>query len=169
MFRTYSVCTFASMKTKEVVINVCHGGFGLSALAVSEIAKRKGLTAYFFKSNYNGDNTVYEPISIPKANEGGVFTAFSVPNPNDYELNKKAGENDYKESNERYEKIALNYDSSDFSREDKDLIAVVKELGESANGKYAKLKVVEIPTDVEYEISEYDGFEGVAEKHRTWG
>jgi hypothetical protein len=44
----------------------------------------------------------------------------------------------------------------------------VEELGEAANGSYARLKVVEIPDDVEWTIKEYDGDEWIAEKHRTW-
>lgn len=48
------------------------------------------------------------------------------------------------------------------------LVRVVEELGAKANGRFAKLKVVEIPDDVEWEIAEYDGNEHVAEKHRTW-
>lgn len=53
-------------------------------------------------------------------------------------------------------------------RSDPDLVAVVESLGGLANGKFAELKVVEIPDDVEWEINEYDGVEWVAEKHRTW-
>jgi hypothetical protein len=44
----------------------------------------------------------------------------------------------------------------------------VQELGEAANGQYAKLKVVTIPDDVEWTIEEYDGMEWIAEAHRTW-
>ena len=56
----------------------------------------------------------------------------------------------------------------DLIRADPFLVEVVKELGEAANGEYASLKVVEIPDDVEWEISEYDGAEWIAECHRTW-
>jgi hypothetical protein len=48
------------------------------------------------------------------------------------------------------------------------LIEVIEELGDAANGDCAELAIVEIPDDVEWEISEYDGREHVAEKHRTW-
>lgn len=56
-----------------------------------------------------------------------------------------------------------------YDRADPDLVAAVEQLGEQANGSSAKLKVVEIPDGIEWEIDEYDGREQVAEKHRTWG
>jgi hypothetical protein len=56
----------------------------------------------------------------------------------------------------------------DIARDDPYLVKVVEELGEAANGKYADLKVVEVPGDVEWQIAEYDGLEWVAEQHRTW-
>ena len=56
----------------------------------------------------------------------------------------------------------------DVERNNQHLVCVVKELGELANGRFAKLKIVEIPDGVEWKIAEYDGLEWVAEKHRTW-
>jgi len=53
-------------------------------------------------------------------------------------------------------------------RADPDLVAVVEELLEEADGTYAALKVVEVPDGVEWFIDERDGCEWVAEKHRTW-
>jgi hypothetical protein len=53
-------------------------------------------------------------------------------------------------------------------RDDQNLVAVVTELGEHANGVHAKLKIVKIPADVDWQIEEYDGLEWVAEAHRTW-
>ena len=47
-------------------------------------------------------------------------------------------------------------------------VALVKEMGEDANGNFSNLRVVKIPGDVEWAIDEYDGLECVAEKHRTW-
>lgn len=54
------------------------------------------------------------------------------------------------------------------ARNDGFLIEVVETLGESANTRYSKLKVVEIPDDVEWTLEEYDGQEHIAEAHRTW-
>lgn len=53
-------------------------------------------------------------------------------------------------------------------RDDPDLIAVIEEMGESANGFAAEIYIMEIPSDVEWHIAEYDGLEHVAENHRTW-
>lgn len=52
-------------------------------------------------------------------------------------------------------------------RDDYDLIAVVEMLGGDM-GHGTKLKVVEIPADVRWIVEEYDGWEHVAEAHRTW-
>jgi hypothetical protein len=48
------------------------------------------------------------------------------------------------------------------------LVRVVEELGRNAGEEYARLKVVEVPDDVQWIIQEYDGSEWVAEVHRTW-
>ena len=54
-------------------------------------------------------------------------------------------------------------------RNNKELVRIVKELGEEANGWGCKLKIVNIPDDVDWIILEGDmGFEQVAEKFRTW-
>ena len=53
-------------------------------------------------------------------------------------------------------------------RDDADLVAVVEELGDRANGNYAELKVLSVPDGVEWFVEEYDGMEHVAETHRTW-
>lgn len=73
---------------------------------------------------------------------------------------------------DQYKQLAGITDSTfhehDIARDDPFLVKVVKELGSAANGGSAKLKVVEVPGDVEWHIAEYDGVEWVAENHRTW-
>ena len=48
----------------------------------------------------------------------------------------------------------------DLPRHDKDLVAVVEELGSEANGMFACIKIATINSD-RYRISEYDGWEQV--------
>ena len=57
---------------------------------------------------------------------------------------------------------------SGIERDDPHLVKVVETLGKKANGRFARLKVVDIPEDVDWQIEEYDGLEWVAEMHRTW-
>lgn len=56
----------------------------------------------------------------------------------------------------------------DIRRDDIFLVQVVERLKDEANGRWSKLKIVEIPPHVEWIIQEYDGDEWVAEKHRVW-
>lgn len=58
--------------------------------------------------------------------------------------------------------------SHEIPRNDPALIQVLLTLGERANDKYSRLKIVEIPDGISYSISEYDGMEWIAESHRTW-
>jgi len=76
------------------------------------------------------------------------------------------------EAEARYKAMAgiidENWWYANIERDDPYLVQIVREMGADANGKYATLKIVEIPGDVDWEIAEYDGNEWVAEKHRTW-
>jgi hypothetical protein len=96
-------------KTREIVINRCHGGFGLSDEARDFIKDR----ALAREGKFKGD----------------------------------------------FRSIA---------RDDPDLVAAVKELGDAVNDRYAELEIVLIPGDIKWTVEEYDGFEWVAEAHRTW-
>ena len=60
------------------------------------------------------------------------------------------------------------FNDREIDRTDKELIKVIEELGCEANGSCAKLKVVEIPDDVNWEIDDYDGNESIEEVHRSW-
>jgi hypothetical protein len=156
----------------KVVINKCFGGFSLSPLAVKRLAELNGKECYFFKSNGFGDNSEYIPITLEEAKKGFMCFAFSVNNPNDYlRANKKSWHDmtpEEKETdNKKYDDIFLS--ERDVERNDKNLLRVVKELGKEANGMCAELKVVTIPDGTNYEISEYDGLEHIAEVHKTWG
>lgn len=54
------------------------------------------------------------------------------------------------------------------NRADPDLISVLEQYKEKANGYSADIAIIEIPEDVDWVIYETDGREWVAERHRTW-
>jgi hypothetical protein len=62
----------------------------------------------------------------------------------------------------------IDFNCHDIDRNDPALINAIRQLGSKADGIHAKIKVVEVPPDVDWFIDEYDGKEWVAEKHRTW-
>lgn len=49
-----------------------------------------------------------------------------------------------------------------------ELVQVVNGLHGKANGSFAALEVVEIPDDVNWCISDYDGIETIEEVYRSW-
>ena len=66
-------------------------------------------------------------------------------------------------------KLPKHWYVGDLERNDPLLVQVVEELGEeNASGELSKLRIVEIPDDIEWGIHEYDGMEYVEEIHRTW-
>lgn len=110
----------------KIIINACHGGFGLSDDAVQLYAKAKEMP----------------------------LTRVNHPEWDLYHYTHADGSR---------------FHDRDIERNDPDLVAVVENLGEAkSSGFCARLKVVDIPDDVEWQIEEYDGLEWVAEKHRTW-
>lgn len=48
------------------------------------------------------------------------------------------------------------------------LVECVETLGKDVNTSYSELKIIEIPDDVDWGISEYDGIESIHEVHRVW-
>ena len=141
--------------SKKVVINKCYGGFGLSLDASVEYLKRKGKDVYFYEVDYA--TGVSSKMKTTKARKQSAFNTTIVT--------KDLG--DITNNIEMYENDAV-FSYYDIERDDPDLVAVVEKLGKKANGFCAKLDVVEIPDDVEYNIEEYDGVEWIAEVHRTW-
>ena len=129
----------------KIVINKCFGGYGLSPLAISEVCKRKNLPCYIYvEPDFNSSE--YMKVSPTSKKLNGHWW---------YALNKDYGKvvNSEDISDE-------DYVFEDFPRHDKDLVAVVEELGEKANGDCADLEVIEINSNL-YRIDEYDGAESV--------
>lgn len=136
----------------KVVINDCFGGFSLSEAAARAYFERKGKEFYVV-----GDGLMESYFDAPMPPE------FMAP---PWEFLMPMDHPHYAAYNEWC--CAHNLYDRDIPRDDPDLIGVVEELGEAADGRCASLKIVEIPDGVEWQIEEYDGNEHVAEKHRTW-
>lgn len=156
----------------KVAINKCYGGFGLSPLAVKRLAELKGRECYFFVNKTEHlDIESRIPATAEEAAAAFIWYAYDIPNPNEaipstakwHELTDAQRQ----EANDAYSRHSLE-SGRDVSRTDLDVIRVIEELGESANGRHAKLAIVEIPDGTEFEIDEYDGIEHVAEKHQVW-
>ena len=130
----------------KIVINNCFGGFGLSDKAILRYAEIKGIRLYQSKERM-----------------GLGYSYYLVP---EDEYNRLYAEDikrgNFKLSNEVY------FSDDEIKRTDHALIQVVEELGEEVNERFANLVVVEIPDDVKWEITEYDGVETIEEEHRKW-
>lgn len=136
---------------QEIVINKCFGGFGLSPKAYSRYLELKGKKAYFFTCDWKSKE--YDSVSEENAKEQLFFT-MDIPNPNDLPR---------EESNKHI------FSYWDIKRDDPDLVKTIRELGNDASGNYAKLRIVEVPDGVRWEVSEYDGMETIDEVHQSWG
>jgi len=132
----------------KVVINTCHGGFGLSHEAVLAYLEQSGVQVWA-----EADKKYY--LVPPELRIVGTPT-----NWHSMTLEQRQAHN------AAYSETVF-YDR-DLARDDPCLVQVVEQLGAVANGRCADLKVVEIPDDVNWYIEEYDGREWVAERHRTW-
>lgn len=154
----------------KVVINVCFGGFSLSPRGLKRYAELKGRECYFFTTGRGPDGhlELHRHVLTPmdEIRDTLFWSAFDIPNPDDV-LGDSSRTARY---NELYDKHSI--ENSGIERHDPDLIRVVEELGgehrTGASGQCAELRIVEIPDGTEYEISEYDGSEHIAETHRTW-
>jgi hypothetical protein len=144
----------------KVIINVRYGGFGLSDAAYERLIALGVPVRKYIEEQFDHQARMFrrEP-----ANEGRIiFDRELTPPETDavsaiYHQHKPGG------------LLGRYWDGwTDKARSDPMIVQVVEELGDKANGPHAKLKVVEIPDDVEWEIEEYDGAEWIAEKHRTW-
>ena len=78
----------------------------------------------------------------------------------------------YSLSKEAYKYLGLSWGGYGYKFQDDrtnpKLVEVVEKLGEKANGQFADLKVVEIPNNINWFISDYDGIEKIEEEHKIW-
>lgn len=66
-------------------------------------------------------------------------------------------------------KRGIAFDDYAIPRNDPALVAVVEQLGATANSSFANLAIIDLPTGTRYFIDEYDGYESVqTEESITW-
>ncbi len=138
---------------QKIVINKKYGGFSLSPEATLWLYK-KGYTKHATPVNewYTTDKEELEKdlvkwrkyLANPEKHKSIFLSVFSPD-----------------------EKFILN--ERKIERNEPLLVQCVEELKERANGTFAKLKVVDVPDDIKWQIEEYDGMEWIAESHETWG
>jgi hypothetical protein len=141
----------------KLVVNKCYGGFSLSLLAQQEYLKCQGKEAYFYEQveyNFRTGKDLFKRVTLEKIE--GNRNLFC------YTIMKDLGETTTELDTDFF------FSSRDIPRNDPDLVTVVEELGEKADGGCAELRIIEIPDDVNWQIEEYDGMEHIAEVHRTW-
>jgi hypothetical protein len=136
----------------KVVINRCWGGFGLSHKAVMLYAKLNGIKLYAAVNKRKGNGT-FDGKLVPYNGKRKPFCIHYLTKP----LNK-----DGTYDNESYFSVGR------IARNDPALVSVVEQLGGMANTRFSWLVVREIPNDVKWEISDYDGMETIHEVHRSW-
>ena len=141
----------------KVVINDCYGGFSLSREALIELIKK--------------DSDAVTKKSIEEYTGGRLKTMKELMEEDRWlkyhEYRDGFYTDDFTSTLFKDDFVYFIEDSNEI-RTHPDIIEIVEKLGDRANGRFAKLKIVEIPDDVEWEIEEYDGREWVSEKHRWW-
>lgn len=142
----------------KVVVNRRYGGFGLSHEAIMRYAELKGFSIYCYKEKIGVAGEI-----VKDENKKSIWVKCAEIPKRKWEIiyftkELKNGEWDNNSHFAHY----------DLDRSDPVLVQVVEELGEKANGDYSKLEIVDVPNDIQWHISEYDGMEHVAENHRSW-
>jgi hypothetical protein len=130
----------------KIVINRCHGGFGLSQKAYKWLIDH-GMEHRPYITQTR--DPVTKRLMHEPRNDGEVI------------FDPCVGESGYWE-------MWIRHCKGWKGRVHKLVVRCVEELGDAANGDHARLKVVEVPDGVEWYVGNYDGVEQVAENHRTW-
>ncbi len=143
----------------KIVVNRRHGGFSLSPEATRHFAHLSGTPVVEEVPHFGGFTTTYWTAlrDDPRRAEYEVLSSHEW-----WSLTEEERER----QNALYRELTVDIRTKD--RTDPHLVETVETLGEQANGKFAKLEVVEIPDDVDWEIDNYDGLERIHEKHRVW-
>lgn len=144
----------------KVAINKCFGGFDLSLKAQKRILELKGLPMFAYKQtkySFSDGINLYERVEVVEEIPEEIVPAYIFT----------------KDMGKRFSIFPRGDDSGcwyygNLDRTDPDLIQTVEEMGKEASGRFGDIQIVEIPDDVLWEISDYDGIETVHEVHRNW-
>ena len=141
----------------KIILNKCFGGFELSPIATMMYAEKKGIVLYPYCYNYRGSGIIgYKYVAdVTKVKKVDYFfTEYFGDKVTDKDIDNKS----------------FYYPDRDEIRKDPDLISVVEELGEEANGWCSELVVVDIPDELDgkYVIDDYDGIETLHEDVPVW-
>ena len=168
----------------KIIINARHSGFGIPVQIQEMYLKKKGIEHYwyqqknirlgeedFVRKDFDEFNTslIFQPIAHLR-NLGEKYSIFY-------------GDEGTETSLMRWDATAIRFSDSTKTneteygliidgRQDPILIEIVEALSSEDRERMRSIynpRVVEIPDDVEWTIENYDGYEWVAEKHRTWG
>ena len=141
----------------KIAYNACFGGFGLSPLAETEYAKRKGINL-----------TWYEQVGYKHEGDERYIKVEGIPDSNRYTFKAlKSDLGDEITSIPDGESYYVGF-SEEEVRADPDLIDIIESMGEKSHGAHASLQVVEIPDGSSFEITEYDGMEEVVPPRQSW-
>ena len=144
----------------KIVINKCFGGYSISPEACLWLFER-GFDAKGFKTPIGEYWKDLEKVD----GMGGFPKALATWQ--DYLAKKPEGRTMFITVFTPDEKFVL--DQQPEAREHPLLVECVQVLGDKANGGLARLRIVEIPDGIKYQIDEYDGQESVHEEHSSWG
>lgn len=135
----------------KIVINTKPGGYRIPPKLMEAYCKLKGVPCHFFISGPGAPSTVDEYIPATPEEIGDYWYITATVPVLDFSA--------WCEDN------IIRH----IPRTDPHLVAAVEQFPDLAESWVCKLKVVDIPDDVEYTI-EHDstGTEWIAEKHRTW-
>src|SRR5210317_241339 len=132
----------------KIVLNCCHGGFGLSDEAFELLIEEKEWPVFIY--DYNEKEKSGELLKELMDEERLIIKWING------------------RRSSMLSKYSFNDRNQENLRKDKDLIEIVERLKEKANGQYAKLGIAIIPDNIDWYIDEHSGSEWIAENHRTW-
>lgn len=164
------------MGTKKVIINDCIGGYKVSLNAIADLMKfRFDVDELFYYRLVHADDAAhgfydYVKVSCVTGDEDEDYEN-DAPHYLLYASYKDLGM--YVKEDEKTEKYLINIETAsqdDNLRTNPYLIDMLEKKGSDyVSADLSKLKIVEIPADVDYYIDDHDtGVESIKEKAREW-